>query len=290
MTASPANNFDLISSTAISAAYGRQFSDIAYAFELSQLVNAQTVFEQHAGNNLQGIAPLIIQLEARYKAINSLIATLGSTQIIELASGLLPRGMLLSEHPNITFVESDLSVMINLKHRLVRQLIGERPNLYFKAIDATSKPSQFPIHVDYLRKNETVTIVCEGLLMYLTFPEMEQVSANIRDMLRNYGGAWITSDIDTKEKWDRMQETNPETQKMLRTISDTTNRPIIDNSFNNLEQARQFFVAQGFCIKEYNIIEIMGELTCLKQLGVDSDEANRLLAKDFVVFMLTLDS
>ncbi|MBE9171495.1 class I SAM-dependent methyltransferase [Pleurocapsales cyanobacterium LEGE 06147] len=245
----PPKSFDLISPTAISAAYCRQFSDIPYAFELAQQVDACTVFEQHGGNNLEEIAPLLLQIEGRYKAINHLITMFGFTQIIELASGLLPRGIEMSKNPNITFVESDLPAMIDLKKQLVMQLIGKRPNLYFEAIDATSRPSQFPIHANYLRKDERVAIICEGLLLYLTFSEKEQISANIRDMLQQYGGVWITPDISTKENWYKMQENKPKSQRMVQTISEKTGRSIIDNSFDDREHARQFFVEQGFCLK-----------------------------------------
>ncbi|MEI2583938.1 class I SAM-dependent methyltransferase [Scytonema sp. PRP1] len=289
MGTSTASSFDLIGPTALAAAYSRQFSDIPYALEIAQKVDAQTVFEQHTGHHLERLATLVLWIESRYKVINHLIAMFGYTQIIELASGLLPRGMAMSENPNVTFVESDLPAMIDFKKQLVMQLIGERPNLQFEAIDATSLPSQFPIDADYLHDSEKVAILCEGLLLYLTFPEKERVCANVRNMLQRYGGVWITPDLNTKDGWYRLQEINPKIHTTFQGIYNTTGRSLIDNCFNDMEHARQFFIEQGFCVEEYKMIEILGEISDLEPLGIDSDQANHLLATNSV-FALTLNS
>jgi O-methyltransferase involved in polyketide biosynthesis len=288
MTSLAPSSFDLISPTALTAAYNRQFSNIPYAFELAQLVDAKTVLKQPSGDYLLKI--VVPLLEVRYKAAKHLIARFSHTQIIELASGLLPRGLEMSERPNITFVESDLPAMIDLKKQLVTQLVEERSNLHFEAINATIRPSQFPSHADYLRDSEKVTILCEGLLMYLTFPEKERVCANVREVLWHYGGVWITPDLNTKEQWHRMQETNSEVGGMFQTVSDFTGRSLIDNSFNDMEHARQFFREQGFGVEEHKMIEIMGEgeVSCKEQLGLDPNFVKYLLSTNSI-FALTLD-
>lgn len=280
-------SFDLISPTAFAVTYFRQFSDIPYAVELAQRVNAQTFVEQYLGKDLQGCVPLLLQIEARYKAINHLITRFGYTQILELASGLLPRGMVMSENPNITFVESDLPAMVDLKKELVSKLIGNRPNLHFKAIDATRIPSQFPLHADYLRSENKVTILCEGLLSYLTFPEKERVCANIREVLSHYGGVWITPDLTTKQQYS-MRQTNPAIKKAFQGIANATGRSMFDNSFNDMAYARQFFQEQGFCIEEHSMMEVIDELTCLAKFRVNRGSVEHFLAT-MPVFALTLN-
>lgn len=289
MTKTSTNSFDLISPTALSAAYCRQLSDIPYAQEIAQLVDAQSFTNQNNSSQTQKRNPMMMMAEARYKAVNHLIAKYGYTQIIELASGLLPRGMVMTADANITFVESDLPNAIAFKQQLVNQLIGQRPNLHFEAIEVTSRPSQFPLHADYLQDSQKVTILCEGLLSYLTFPEKEQLCANVREMLQHYGGVWITPDLYTKEEWHRMQETSPAAQERLQSISTLTGRAVVDNSFNNLKHAEQFFVKQGFCIEAYKMSEIMGELTCLNHLGFNRDEAQRFFSTGSV-FAIAINS
>lgn len=140
--------------------------------------------EQLQQKNLTQPAEISVLVEARYKAINKAIQDLqfDVTQIVELASGLLPRGITMSENQNITFVESDLPVMISQKQQIAKSLIGERQNLYFESIDATAQPSQFPLDVAYLNQDKPLVILCEGLLAYLTISEKQKVFANVREV------------------------------------------------------------------------------------------------------------
>lgn len=159
--------------------------------------NAEATVNQFVSKGQQ--QPIIVAalIEARYKTIEQVRSQFNTTQILELASGLLPRGMLLSQNPEITFIESDLSGMIQRKQQFVQQLIGERSNLHFLVIDATHSLNSLSLN-NYFQPNRPVTILCEGLLMYLTFAEKQQVFANVRELLQTYGGVWITSDFTTK--------------------------------------------------------------------------------------------
>lgn len=276
MAASPHSKFDIISPTALLVAYARQFSDIPYAVEISQLVDAQTIVEQYVKQSQQ---PVIVAalIEARYKAVNSVLARFGIRQMVELASGLLPRGIAMSENPEVTFVESDLPAMVNRKQQLVRQLIGERPNLHFEAIDATHVPSQLPIHANYLNPEQPVAILCEGLLMYLSLVERQQVCANVREMLRSYGGVWITPDIITLERLELVKD-NPAMQQLYHAIAKNTGRLENPSSFGTVVHAKQFFQGQGFEIQESSLLEFLDELTCLEPLGITPDVVKPLLA------------
>ncbi len=101
------------------------------------------------------------------------------TQVLELASGLLPRGMTLSYNPNITFIETDLPAIIGCKRQLVQQLIGERPNLHFVELDATESSNQFLKSTEHFTAGQPVIILCEGLLTHLTLPEKQQYSIHL---------------------------------------------------------------------------------------------------------------
>ena len=118
---------------------------------------------------------LPVLIEGRYKAIDHVMAQFPPTQILEIASGLLPRGMLMSQNPDHVFIESDLPVMISYKRHMVKRLIGDRPNLHFLPIDATSQPTQLPLQAGFSDSHQPVTVVCEGLLPYLTFEQKQRI-------------------------------------------------------------------------------------------------------------------
>ena len=289
-----ASSFDKISPTALMVAYARQFSDIPYSKELSQLVNAEAVFEQleiaaeqlHQ-QKLGRPFELAVLLEARYKAINQLMAQFKTTQIIELASGLLPRGMIVSQDSSNIFIESDLPAMINRKQQLVKQLIGDRSNLYFVPINAASQPSQFPVNADYLDSQKPITVICEGLLMYLTLAQKQQVFTNVRELLQTYGGVWITSDLATKEDLSKRWKNSPTWLKFQQAVNQMTGMSAKDTRFDNLEQVRQFAAEQGFDIQSYTMLNVLDRLTCVQPLGIDPAVAKSLLA-NLPVFALSL--
>ncbi len=286
MTTPIANDFNKISPTALLVAYARQFSNIPYTKEVAELTDAAATVKQFGERQQEQPIVAAALIEARYKVIEQVMARFNGMQILELASGLLPRGMIRSQNPDITFIESDLSGMIHRKEQLVQQLIGDRSNLHFLEIDATSRPNPLPL-IGYFHSEKTVTILCEGLLMYLTFAEKQQVCANVREMLQTYGGVWITSDFTTQSGSGQMRQNDPAMHQVYQNISRLTGRSFTENQFDNLEHAKQFALEQGFQVEEFSMLEVINQLNCVSVLGIDLELAKPLLAAR-PVFALTL--
>ncbi len=287
MTTPPASDFDKISPTALLVAYARQFSDIPYTKEVAELTDAAATVKQFVSEGQEQPVVVAALVEARYKTIELLRARFNGTQILELASGLLPRGMILSQNSEITFIESDLPGMIQRKQQLVQQLIGSRPNLHFLAINATSRPNPLPLQAGYFHPEKPVTILCEGLLMYLTKAEKQQVCANVREMLLPYGGVWITSDFTTKAGAGQMRQSDSALGQVNQKIMSSTGRTFAENEFDDLDHAKQFALEQGFRVEAFSMLEVIDQLSCVSVLGIDLERAKPLLAAT-PVFALTL--
>lgn len=287
MIQAKASSFDRISPTALMVAYIRQFTDIPYTRQLSKLSDAQAAIEELQAQQSPLPPELGVLVEARYKAINQVMTQFPTTQILELASGLLPRGMILSQDPNTIFIESDLPAMIHRKQHLVKQLIGDRPNLHFAAIDVTSQPSQFPLHADYLYPQKPITVICEGLLLYLTFEQKKQVFSNLRELLEVYGGVWITPDLNAKADLARMWRANPTWQRAMQTINRLTETSEAEVLFEDSAHFEQFVYQQGFQMQKHSMLNVLSQLTCLESLGIDLSVAESILS-GADVFALTL--
>ncbi len=282
------NDFNRISPTAFLVAYARKFADIPYTTEIATLTRAEAVVHQVLGeqqNNplIRGLGFLV---ESRYKAIEAIRAQFPSTQILELASGLLPRGMILSENPAITFIESDLPDMIQQKQHLAKQLIGDRPNLHFLTINATEDLDLQSLN-QYLQPNQPVTVLCEGLLMYLTFSEKQQVCANVRKILQTYGGIWITPDLVTKAATEQAGRSADKFQPVNQTFLGLTGRDFAENEFKDLEHVEQFVQDQGFRMEVFSMLRVFDQLKSIDNLGVDSNYGKKVLAA-LPIFTLTL--
>ncbi len=285
MTALPGSDFDKISPTAFLTAYARQFTDIPYSQEIAQLTNAIATVKQFPDQEHMNfiVAGLAVLLEGRYKAIEQVRSQFHATQILELASGLLPRGMILSQQQEITFIESDLPAMIQQKQQLAQQLVGERPNLHFLTIDVTSDLNSLRLN-NYFQSDQPVTILCEGLLIYLTFAEKQQVFANVREILQTFGGVWITPDFSTKVGLEKLLPNSAASQNMDQFFA-ITGRTMTENMFIDFDHVKQFIHEQGFQIEEKSALLVLDQLECLSALGIERDMAQKLLTS-IPVFVL----
>ncbi len=285
MTTPSTREFDKISFTALLVAYMRQFSDIPYTSEIAALSNAEAIANQFVEQGQPQPVMMAVMLEGRYKTIEKIRAQYHHTQVLELASGLLPRGMIASENPEITFIESDLVDMLHQKQQLVHQVIGDRANLHFLAIDATDNLNPLSLN-EYFLADQPVTIVCEGLLQYLTLDEKQRVFINVRSILQTYGGVWITPDFTTKAI-GQIRRSDPLIREVFEKIASSTNRTFMENEFDDLEHAYRFSQEQGFQMERFSMVEVIDQLQCLSTLGIDRDRAKVVLSVT-PVFALTL--
>jgi O-methyltransferase involved in polyketide biosynthesis len=287
MSTSSTREFDKISPTALLVAYVRQFSDIPYTQEIAALSHAEMIANEFVVQGQKQPVMMAAVVEARYKAIEQVRAQFNHTQILEFASGLLPRGMILSENPEIAFIESDLGVMLQQKQQLVHRIIGDRTNLHFIEIDATDNMNALSLS-EYFRSDRPVTVLCEGLLMYLTLAEKQRVFANVKTILQTYGGVWITSDFTTKEI-GQMRRRDPVIRQVFDKIATSTHRTFAENEFDDLDHAYRFAQEQGFQVESFNMAEVIDRLKCLSTLGIDRELAIAVLSST-PVFALTLAS
>jgi O-methyltransferase involved in polyketide biosynthesis len=95
--------------------------------------------------------------------------------------------------------------------------------------------------------NNPLTIVNEGLLMYLNTEEKKQLCSTIHQALKQRGGYWITADVYVKRSAEM-------TASLPQTKGETTffqQHNIEENKFDSYEAATAFFKEQGFeLIKE----------------------------------------
>lgn len=285
--------FDKISPTALLVAYIRGFSDIPYTKELSELVNAQSVVETLLGQKLEQGSEIALLIESRYRAIDRAFTNLNSKnnckQIIEIASGLLPRGMIMSQDPDVTFIESDLPLMMAQKIGLVKALVGDRPNLHFLSVDVTSKSNQLNACNQYLNLSQPIAVLCEGLLMYLSHAQKQQVFIYVRELLLSYGGVWITSDFVTVEAINRRKLICPSLGQISQMVSRLTDRPIGETYFQNSAQIEDFIAERGFKCDRLPVLSLIDiqQLSSLKALEIDPLIAKAVL-EDAYIYKLFL--
>ncbi len=268
------DSYESVSPTAILTSYPRIFTDIPYEKEIYDWVSKNCDSEIELNKLL---AP---EIEARYKLINKLIEKQNIKQILELAAGYTSRGLIYSKK-GYKYVEMDLEEVSNNKKKLINELFEINDNLHVVSGNALNNEDYTKCE-EYFDNKELV-IINEGLLRYLTFEEKRKVGENIYNILKKYGGVWITCDVTPKKYLQKQNDQNP---TLNNNINNITSRNDLNDRFENEEHIRSFIKKIGFNnIEIHKFYEVKDELKSFEMLGIDKDSCDDLLENGIVAIL-----
>ncbi len=132
-----------------------------------------------------------IIMEVRYFTIGKLARESGFT-VVDLPCGFTPRALEFAKSGR-KYVGMDLPATINEVEGTIMSLLDEDEKRFvsFEGVDATNYHS---LKSAFDKIDGKVCITTEGLLMYLTDSEMDAMCDNIKKILKEHGGYWITLD------------------------------------------------------------------------------------------------
>jgi len=210
-------------------------------------------------------------LEGRYLSINDAIDRFGECSILELASGLSPRGKEYSERTGQNYVETDLEEMVLLKREIIKRL-GKTSRGFHKIIPANPLNLADLMHCGRtLRDTKPIAVVNEGLLMYLTLDEKRKLRDNIAFFLKEYSrnGVWITSDFSSRPVFHKGI-----IGLLMRRIESLTSRSFF--RFGSDEEAYEFLKEGGLDGEPVDNRAVFEKLSSLGKLGIEREEAIKL--------------
>lgn len=273
----------LISVTAKVAAYYRQFSDIPFAREAAQLIGAEAAYEQilreHGlqRDKLTFYAPMF---EARYKSLTQLIHKSGASQVLELASGYSLRGLDLTRGEAVRYVETDLPQVVAAKVSLlddVRQQHRILPSPRHAVLPADALDfEQIRAAAAVLDPGQPLVVLCEGLIMYLSKTEAEQLARNIHRLMGEFaGGSWITPDFTFRVE---ARDLPAERIRLREAITGVTQRQIDASAFEDDQDLTAFLRRVGFNVQVRGQIDETPSLSSIQALGLPPASVERLRA------------
>jgi O-methyltransferase involved in polyketide biosynthesis len=266
----------LISPTALLVAHLRAETDIPYSEAIDEFCGAKATTEELFGPK-ESLGWMSALLELRYKSLTGLLhsemESRGIKQVLELASGVQPRGILESVNPEVKYLETDLPDMAEGKKSLVEAIDPDalqRENYSIQSLNVLDA-HQFSEVASSLN-GEPVAVINEGLLPYLSVAEKEVAVRNIYDLLKTNGGVWITPDIFSTASLLGAMNMYPDAIDVIRKLNDVVGRNVRANAFRSLEEAIQFFNNLGFKVTEHNQFDLVGPLSSLEQADEDKRE------------------
>lgn len=280
------SDFSNISPTAKLVAYFREFSDIPCAQDVARLIDAKSVTEmicpdaRMLDDLKKFVAPAI---EARYKSMISAIKRTGIHQVLELASGLSFRGILMTTDPDLIYVESDLPALTREKIFVAERIptlqnAHKRPNLFFEDVNALAM-TDLNHALRHFDPKKPIAVVHEGLYMYLSRPEKEILANNIKQILRRFGGVWITPDFMVEAEAQQLMN-NPRVRSIMDTMTASlarlTGRDLMQDQFKDQAELNAFFEKLGFKLTTHPQIDGSYELTSLKLFPMEENHLKTL--------------
>ncbi|HEY3268308.1 MAG TPA: class I SAM-dependent methyltransferase [Armatimonadota bacterium] len=274
------SSFDKVSMTAKLAAYMRQFTDIPFAAEVAAFVQADAAYQgvlRDYGLKPEDITWYAPIFEVRYKSIAATLRTSGISQVLEIASGLSLRGLAMTEDPSLTYIETDLAPLTAEKAALAPLIVEAhglepRPNHHLiaaNAVDADSLQEAAGI----LDPSRPIAVVNEGLFPYLSPLELRTVAANVRDLLRRFGGFWLTPDFSIRAEAEAVSE---QRRRVRQAVNGATDREMYRAAFGSAAEMQDFFDELGLDAEASLQVDAAPKALSVDRLHLPPDTMDRL--------------
>jgi O-methyltransferase involved in polyketide biosynthesis len=260
---SPLKDFSSVSPSAKSLLMMKGYTTIPYARETAALMKGGEIFDLSFDDKDFWFWIRVMHFETRYWSIDQLLHQSDSRNILELSSGYSLRGLdRCVKNPDTHYIDTDLPEVIGMKQDMIGQLqLYKNVNGNFELLPLNALDrSAFDSVVSRFEPGP-LTIVNEGLLMYLDMAEKKQLCSIIHSTLKQRGGCWITADIYVKRSAE-MTASLPQSESEA-AFHERHN--IEGNKFDSYEAAQAFFEQQGFqlikeAIPDYQKLSVMPHL------------------------------
>ena len=186
----------------------------------------------------------VLHFEERYQSISHLLDDIKPYNILELSSGFNFRGLDITEkNNNLHYIDTDLAGIVTVKKTVVDKLRhSKNSQSNYELIPLNVLDNEAFKNISMRFNDDAVTVVNEGLLMYLNRTEKEILCRHIRESLEPCGGKWITADIYFRHPMEETKQPDDSFDEFL------DKHRVWENMFIDETDARQFFESMGFTI------------------------------------------
>ena len=238
------------------------------------------------------IRAYMVSNEARYYIGNIMAEESGCDTIVDLPCGYVPRGLALTEAGK-QFYGLDLPAVVEELEPAIREIATSEQNerMHFAAVDATNLDSLRNALKDAKGK---ICILTDGLLGYFNDPELDSVLNNIREILKEHGGMWITADKYSRElgaeTFSALTDSDGEIIKemMQKGGAKVANIPVNHTVIQGeVSEAKKYFKEHGFEIEEVTYAKKLPQLTSLDNNSDDLDKLRKAY-ESIIMWVMTV--
>jgi O-methyltransferase involved in polyketide biosynthesis len=264
-------DYSSISPSAKSLLLLKGYTNIPYARETAALMQGGEVFDLDFEAKDFWFWIRVVHFELRYWSIDQLLRQTDNKNILEVSSGYSFRGLALcAQEAGLQYIDTDLPEVVATKRDLMARLqLGNDLKSPFELLPLNALDEPAFASVVQRFGAGPLSIVNEGLLMYLGLEEKARLCRTIHAVLKQRGGCWITADVYVKRPAD-LRADIPQRDGERRFFEQ---HHIEENKFDSYEAARAFFAEQGFEVVAEAVPDYQGLSVLPKLLEVLPEEA-----------------
>ena len=229
-----------------------------------------------------------LAVEARYASVTHILSQQNRKSLFDIACGYTPRALYCKQN-GIDYIGLDVPVVAEELQKLaVKEELGD---VYIGG-DATNEASLLKA-ASKLKKD--VLVSTEGLLQYLFKAEFAEMLYAIRQVLKEHGGVWVSSDMGVDyEAFATVNMSGPEARENYRELRKKALQET--NIFNNgvafwdEVQMESFIETRGFKVEKLPFYHGDEDLTILKTVPEEWKEGYISVLNKSQVWKMTLDS
>ena len=228
----------------------------------------------------------MILVETRWRTCAAIAEETGCKTLVDLPCGYTPRAKAMTQK-GIAYYGLDLPAAIAEAEPAILSLIDEdqRPLVHFCGVDATNGESLKAALKD---AEGPLCITTEGLLMYFTDSEVGALCDNIRMLLKEHGGCWLTADTEAGMQYiltmqpiagDRFMEimmqskTTAEDKSDVNVGGNSLNVSPMGDAAENMKNAMKFLAAHGLKAERMILSEHMPAIKSLEKVTPEQAQA-----------------
>ena len=238
-------------------------------------------------------------VEAKYRTMCRLIEETGIRTNVDLPCGYTPKALRMAEK-GLRFIGMDLPIVAQEIAPILLSLTAHPEHIRIHGADATNLES---LTAGLNSVDGPLCISTEGMMMYFTESEASAVVSNIRHLLEQHGGCWITPDPEFMLQFfltfqsvlgDKAIGKLEESRKSATEQSDVIN---LTNSFivrpadlkGSMERSLAFLRQHNLKAERINLAENMPELSTYRKLTPEQIAAFKSAMEKCFYWKITLD-
>ena len=284
-----------VSYTAPITLYWLAKAGVPEAVEYVQYIDAEKILKPESISQYERVERINkINQEIRYASLNDFIESENYTNVMDLGCGVSPR-CLYSARRGINYVGTDLEDVVGVLNFYAPNFVKDdmRKYIRFAVADAANHEEMMNAAKGLDGK---VCIVEDGLLMYLSREQQKAMLENIRDILKEHGGAFVTSDFVAGKIFMSVNRTiygdedalvvAKETQRVFEDLSHVF---FSETVFKTEEEAVKFIEDAGLKVEMRPVFSGTPNIISIRDLNTRDIESVNAMMQQKYLWVITVD-